>query len=114
MKKYILALCLISFCGFSYAYGTYSGKVKDVRIDRSGLGIIEFDGQIGSQPASCRLAPYTAHMSFDANTEGGKGIYAMALMAIASGKSVSAIGTGACSDYSGIVESLSYWIIADN
>lgn len=114
MKKCILALGLISFCNFSYSAGSYSGKVKDVRVDRDGRGIIAFEGQIGNQPAACRSEPYTAHMSFDAKTEGGKAIYSMALAALASGKSVSANGTGTCLEYNGIVESLSYWHILRN
>ena len=114
MKKYILALGLISFCSLSYSFGSYTGKVNNVRVDRDGRGIIEFDGQISNQPAACRSSSYTAHMSFDASTEGGKAIYSMALMALATGKSISANGTGTCLDYTGIVESLSYWHVVNN
>ncbi len=109
MKRLTLALLMLLLSNFTYSYGIYNGTVKDVRIDRGGWGIIAFDGPVVGNPATCRSTFYTSQMSFDANTEGGKAIFAMALAAVASGKQVSVIGTGLCNDYANTVEGLSYW-----
>jgi len=107
MKKIFLMIFFLSFATLVQAAGSVSGKVKNVRVDRSGWGIVEFDKLI-STPGGCVSDPYTSHFSFDANTVGGKAIYSMALAAAASGKTITAYGTGSCEEYADIVESMSY------
>lgn len=85
-----------------------NAKVVDVRIDSNGFGIVAFDKPITSEPATCRNPSYSNHFSFDTNTAGGKAIYSMALAAATAGKSITAYGTGTCSEYVNNVESWSY------
>ena len=108
MKKVIIGCLLSAISTGAFAYGVFNGTVKDVRVDRGGWGIIAFNGAVTGDFAACRNEYYTSHMSFDVKTEGGKAIYSMALAAVASGKLVSAVGTGSCSDYADTVESLGY------
>ncbi|WP_394203812.1 hypothetical protein [Marinagarivorans algicola] len=108
MKKIIFGACMFFVSNLSYAYGIANSTVDLVRIDRNGKGMIKFDSSIGHEPASCTSATYVSYMSFDANTDGGKAIYSLALAAAASGKKVIAYGTGTCGDYSNVVESISY------
>jgi hypothetical protein len=108
MKKIALFTFLILFSSSAFSYGAISGKVKSVRIDRNGNGMVQFYGDVGHEPASCRSDAYKSYLSFDTKTEGGRAIYSMMLAAAASGKSVIAYGTKACNDYPNIVESLSY------
>lgn len=114
MKTVFAIFFLLTYSSLSYSYGAANGKVIDVRVDKNGWGMIKFDSPIAHQPASCTSPSYTSHFSFDTNKEGGKAIYSMALMALATGKRVSAFGTGLCEQYSNIVESLSYWHIYEN
>lgn len=81
MKKIIFGISIFMYSSMSLGYGSVEGKVLDVRIDRDGRGIIKFDGPIEREPASCRVAAYSSHFSFDASTDGGKAIYTMALAA---------------------------------
>lgn len=110
MIEIFILLIFFGVSATAQAYGTVNGKVKLVRIDRSGLGMIEFDRLIGNTPASCRAEPYTSHLSFDVRTDGGWAIYSIALLAAASGKTITAIGLGVCEEYSNIVESMSYGV----
>ena len=110
MKSVFIGLLVLLSSEVAFSYGHYTGKVTEVRIDRDGRGIISFDGQIAHNPATCRTSPYFSHFSFDATTEGGKAIYSMAITAAATGKRVSAIGTGTCQDYNSLIESLRYWV----
>jgi hypothetical protein len=109
----LLAIALAFTPVMVHAAGAVYAKVAHVRVDRNGWGIIEFALPISGTPAACRSAPYLSHFSFDSNTAGGKALYAMALSASASGKFLLAYGTGACSEYAGIVESMSYGVTYD-
>lgn len=83
--------------------------VSDVRIDRSGNGIVAFNKAISGTPASCRNAEgYANHFSFNTNTEGGRAIYAMVLSAAATRSPITAYGTGTCNEFSNYVESWEY------
>ncbi len=113
MKKSLTLIFLFIYSNFTFSYGSVpGGKVVDVRIDRDGRGIVKFDRLIALEPAVCSSADYNSHFSFDTTTDGGKAIYSLALTALASGKSIYAIGTGVCNDYS-VVEGLSYWHLLD-
>lgn len=108
MQRAIILISILLISNGAQAIGHVSGTVKSVRVDRNGWGMIQFSVPIGHEPASCRSSSYTSHLSFDTNTEGGKAIYSMGLAAAASGKKITACGTGSCSEYPGIVESMSY------
>ena len=114
MTKLLIILSVFSISNVAQAIGSISATVADVRVDRSGLGIIAFSQSIGGEAAACRVTPYTSHFSFDAKTEGGKAIYSMALTAVASGKKMVAYGTGSCLDYANTVESISYGHLLTN
>jgi len=95
--------------GFSAGY-VDNFHVEDVRVDANGLGFIRFDQPLKGTPATCISGGHTAHLSFDINTAGGKGILSLALSAQASGKAIVARGTGSCDGYN-VVERWSYgWI----
>jgi hypothetical protein len=83
----------------AFAFGSVSGKVIDIRVDRSGLGMVTFDQQIGGAPPGCVHAAYTNAFGFDTNTPGGRAILAAALAAKASGDTVTAYGTGECASF---------------
>lgn len=97
----IVVLAVLCFSTAASA-GSVLSTVKSVRVDESGLGIVEFFSLLGGA-AGCVGSGYEKSMAFDANTAGGKSILSAALTAKASGSTVYAIGTGACPIY-GIVE----------
>ncbi len=107
MKNLLVVTSLLLFSGFAQAVGNVSSTVKSVRVDRNGWGMIEFTKPINT-PAECHSTSYKSHFSFDTNTPGGKSIYSMALAAASSGKTITAYGTGSCSEYSNTVESMGY------
>ncbi len=112
--KIIILLALASLSSTVFSAGSVNDfTVTTVRVDRSGLGIITFEGSLGGTPASCISSSYHNHLSFDTNTTGGKAILSIALSAQATGKKVSARGTGNCEDY-GSVESWSFGNINNN
>ncbi|MEH6419908.1 hypothetical protein [Pseudomonas sp. CGJS7] len=110
MKR--LALVLIALgLSFQAAAATVSNaKITVIRVDSSGLGMITFDKPLDA-PAACIHPAYTASLSFDATTPGGKAILATAIAAKNANSTISsAYGTGACGNYGGSwVEDLSYF-----
>lgn len=100
--KFLFLIPLL-FAGSVMANGVALGfKVAEVRIDRDGKGYVTFDQPLTRSPASCGTA-YPKSLSFDTTTAPGRAIYAMALAAHISGKTITAEGTGTCPDY-GVVE----------
>lgn len=110
MYKYLLPLLLLS--SSVMAAGSANSKVSSVRIDKSGMGIVEFYENLAGSPAGC-ISGYPKHLSFNANTDSGKAIMSLALSAHATGKVVIASGTGACDEYGGIVESWSWGLVTN-
>ncbi|MCL1124562.1 hypothetical protein [Shewanella surugensis] len=108
MKKSLILVTLFASMNSAYAATSkVSGVVTNVRIDQNGEGIITFDKSIENM-ASCTSEFYHKAYSFDANTEGGKAIYAMALAARTTSKPMTAYGIGSCSEYPDTVESIWY------
>lgn len=107
MKHILLASSLLLLSNMALAAGKVTSTVENVRVDRSGKGIIDFSTPLET-PADCRNVAYSSHLSFDTSTPGGKAIYSMALAAASSGKKITAYGTGSCLDYANTVESMSY------
>jgi hypothetical protein len=91
-----LAICF-STCAFGA--GTVTAKVIEVRVDKSGKGIVTFAQPLAGQAASCRNPSYNQSLAFDANAAGGRAILALVLSAKATGETVTALSTGDCSIY---------------
>lgn len=98
MKKTVavlLALC----AGFACAEGNVTNaKVAELRVDRDGKGGVTFDRYLSNTPAACGQTNPKS-LSFDTNTAAGKAIFALLASAQATGKSVTAYGSGTCPDY---------------
>jgi hypothetical protein len=76
----------------------YTGTIDKVRVDASGYGIIYVPG------ASCRSESTQNILTFNANTEGGKGILQIALAAQLAGRQVNIVGTNTCIQYGSSIE----------
>lgn len=106
----LLALCVTLK---AEAIGYVLGKVSAVRVDKDGRGMVMFDRNLSSSPASCVSSSYANALAFNSNTAAGRAILAMALSAKMSGGTVSAYGTGACTIYNGsYVEDMDYGIVS--
>lgn len=106
MKKLFILVALFACMNSAYAASSkVTGIVKNVRIDNNGEGMIRFDTSIENM-ASCAIEFYQKTYSFDANTQGGKAIYSMALAAKTTGNPMTAYGTGDCAEYPNTVESI--------
>ena len=106
MKSILIAVALLTTMNGAYAASSkLTGIVKNVRIDNNGEGMIRFDTAIENM-ASCAIEYYQKTYSFDANTQGGKAIYSMALAARTTEKPMTVYGSGNCSEYPSTVESL--------
>ncbi len=83
--------------------------VKDIRIDRDGKGLVVFTSALsGSRPSCAASYPYS--LSFDTNTEGGKGVYILVLTAKALNKTIFARGTNSCSIFSVVEDWQRGWL----
>jgi hypothetical protein len=80
----------------------YTGTIDKVRVDASGYGIIYFP--INVPGASCRSESTQNILTFNANTEGGKGILQIALAAQLAGRQVNIVGTNTCIQYGSSIE----------
>lgn len=98
-------LALITFLGSQVVSAGIANhlEVEYVRVDRGGKGLVRFTTPL-TNIASC-VNGHTMHLSFNANTEGGKAVQALLLTALASGRTVYAQGTNSCLDYANTVES---------
>lgn len=104
MKKIFAAFLLLVTS--TVGAGTLTNaKIANIRVDKSGLGIITFDISVPGL-ASCSHPYYYNAASFNVNTPGGKAILATALLAKAQNLFVSMQGAGACTEYGGVVESI--------
>ncbi|WP_055022794.1 hypothetical protein [Shewanella sp. P1-14-1] len=83
--------------------------VEYVRVDVSGKGIVKFTKKLTNSPAGCGNG-HPQHLSFNTNTAAGRAIMSIALTAHASGKTISARGTGGCGHY-GTVETWSWGLV---
>ena len=111
MKQYLLPILILLFPSSVMAAGAADNyKVISVRIDKTGMGIVEFNHPLSGAPATC-INGYPRHLSFNANTDPGKAIMSLALSAQATGKSVIAYGTGTCDEYGGAVESWAWGLV---
>jgi|SRR5882724_1728647 len=112
MLRLVLVFLILAISNLALANGSVSGKVVAVRVDQNGIGMVTFDQPVTGAPASCRHPAYANALSFDSNTAGGRTIAAAALAAKATGDTVSAYGTGACTIYGGAwVEDWSYGVV---
>lgn len=108
MKVFIFLILFIP--SLAYSAGQVNRfKIEYVRVDNSGKGIIKFEKRLTGSPASC-IKGHPQHLSFNLNTEAGKGIMSLALAAHTAGKTITARGSGRCSHY-GSVESWDWGII---
>lgn len=98
MKTALLALALTPLAGHTAGIAN-NAYVDHVRVDRTGLGYVQFASALSGSPIACG-ASYPNALSFDANSAGGKAVYALALTAKATGKRLYAVGADACSQYS--------------
>jgi hypothetical protein len=114
MKSFIVfvVLCFISIQ--ASAVGQISGgEVAQIRVDKSGKGYVMFKTNLVGTPATCTQAMYAAVLAFDTNEPGGRAIYALVLAAKASGKRISAKGTGLCDTYEATIEDWNYGSMID-
>lgn len=107
--KILLVISSI-FSSQAFAAGEVVGAhVTAVRSDKTGSGYIKFDAPLSATPASC-ISGHEYYLAFDLNTPGGQGIMSIGLSALATGKTVKAVGTGSC-DIMSVVESWSWGYI---
>ncbi len=112
MKKLIVVLvgCLISSAVFARGQAT-NLIVESVRIDKSGFGYVEFSSDLVAQSSTtlpeCGTM-YPKALAFDTNTEGGKAILSVVLMADATKEKIFARGANECTVYPGAVEDWDY------
>lgn len=112
MRYRILAALALLIANHCFAIGAVQGKVIQVRVDQSGLGMVIFDQNVVGAFAACRDSTnYFNALSFNVNNAGGKAILATALAAKASGTTIQAYGDGSCSNYGAYVENWSYGIV---
>ncbi|MDO3382380.1 hypothetical protein [Gilvimarinus algae] len=78
--------------------------VVKVRVDNDGKGYVAFEQPLGGIPASCTNEAHASHLAFDVNTEAGKAVMGLALLAYSTGKPVYAKGTDTCDTYGSVVE----------
>ena len=96
-----VVLTLLMFISFPCVSGeVHWAKVKHVRIDWNGVGVIRFDSQI-INPASCVQESFKDGVSFDMNTIAGKVFYSTALIAQQTGQRVSVTTAGHCNHFGG-------------
>lgn len=99
------------------ANGGIVDYVAQVRVDKSGLGMVIFKSNLSNSPP-CALTPgggMPYALAFDANTAGGRAIQAMATAAMLAGKKIEGNGTGFCTIYGGAwAEDWSYGLIRSN
>ena len=105
--KILIGVLFILVSANTFSFGKAVSKVKSVRVDINGSGLVEFEKPIEHQPPEC-VSSYQSHFSFNTNTEGGKAIYSMVTVALASQKKIVAYGTNTCNEYPNDVESWSY------
>lgn len=86
-------------------------KVKYVRVDKNGKGIVKFQKPLAGTPSSCGSS-HNSDLAFNTNTEGGKAIFSIVLTAYTTGKKIQAYGTNNCDIY-GVVESWNWGFIID-
>lgn len=91
-----LAIC-VSTCAFGAA--TVTGNIIEVRIDKSGRGMVTFNQPLAGEVAACRHSGNSQSLAFDTNTSAGRAILALVLAAKATGETVTASSTGDCSIY---------------
>ena len=112
LKRHLLLTSLLLLVASqAYAYGTLSGKVIQVRVDRQGQGMVVFDTPIVNAPPACTISAYANAFAFDTNTAGGRAILATALAAKATDTVIQVFGTGACTTYGNYVEDWSYGVL---
>ena len=99
IARIVATALLACLATHAFAFGAVQGRVVDIRVDRSGLGMVIFDQPIGGTPPGCVHAAYSNALAFDTTTPGGKAILAAALAAKAGGDMVTAYGTGECTSY---------------
>jgi hypothetical protein len=101
---------LFAASSFAAAALPASAHVVQIRVDSNGQGMIFFDQTFVGTPAACgQDSVYKSALAFNATT--GKAALAMALAAKATGATVAAYGTGACSVYGDFVEDFAYGVI---
>lgn len=111
MKSALAFIILTCISLHTFAVGIVEGAtVTQVRIDKSGAGYVVFDKPLYDSPASCTQSGYKNVLAFDTNEVGGKAILSIVLAAQASGKKVTAIGTGTCPIY-GVMEAWNWGTI---
>lgn len=93
------------------AAGQVTSAVSSIRIDQSGNGMVFFDQNINGTRPGCMIVNYQNALAFNANTAGGKAIYAMALAAKATGTTISVFGLGTCNVFGGFVEDWDYGVL---
>lgn len=112
MGRLILSIIGICVSCQAVAIGVVTGKVIQVRVDQSGLGMVIFDQSVGGAFATCRNSAYSNALSFNTNNAGGRSILAMALAAKNTGDTIQAYGDGSCDNYGGAhVENWSYGVV---
>ncbi|WP_143145170.1 hypothetical protein [Arcobacter sp. LA11] len=113
MKKLISFLFLFLIGSEVYAIGSIpNAKVKSIRVDKDGRGMIFFNQPVAGTPPSCVHDAYKSALGIDTNTEAGKAILSLALTAKSGGFLLSVYGTGTCEIYGGrIVETWNYGVM---
>lgn len=110
MKKLIIG-GLMMFCSSVYATSIHNAKIIQIRVDKTGIGMIVFDQPLQGTNPACINPTYKNALAFDTNSAGGKSILSVALTAKAQNANVFAYGLNSCAIFGGAhVEDLDYMI----
>lgn len=115
MDKIIVSLVVIYhilFSSLTFANTSTRGVlskqlVESVRVDEEGKGFVTFEAPLANQPA-CVKNTYRKMLSFSTKTVEGNAILSLVLTAKATGKTITARGSGQCAHYSSVMESWGY------
>ncbi|MEO1333234.1 MAG: hypothetical protein AAFV32_06905 [Myxococcota bacterium] len=77
--------------------GSVDAKIKEVRVDRDGRGLMRFTSNVNNGPSCATL---TEALAFDTKQPGGESMLRLATAAYLAGKRVIVNGTGQCDVYS--------------
>jgi len=111
-RKVISVLVILSliFPGLAVSRAYHANiLVKEVLVNRVGLGVIRFDvTELAGLAACAGSSAYKDAVLVDVNTKGGALMTSLALTAKTSGQRVNVYGTGTCALDPGIAEDADY------
>jgi hypothetical protein len=106
LRNSLVVATLLVASQFASAGGYIFGKVVQIRVDPSGLGMVTLNTAATGSP-SCVIPYYSTSIAFNTNTAGGKSQLAVIMFSRAKGSNIAVWGAGTCTAYGGSVEDAS-------